>query len=63
MFKALDKKVRALCTPARFILLFVVAVGLMMIQNVNVPKNKYCVGLYECHVSEESYKLDFPERL
>ena len=41
-----------------YLVISVVAVGLMMIQNVNVPKNKYCVGLYECHVSE-SYKVGF----
>lgn len=38
---------------------FVVTVGLMMIQNMNVPKNKYCVGLYECHVADEGYKIGF----
>jgi hypothetical protein len=60
MFKALDKKVRALCTPAMiYLVISVVAVGLMMIQNVNAPKDKYCVGSYECQLSEESYKIGF----
>ena len=60
MFKVLDKKVKALCSPAMiYLVISTVAVGLMMIQNINVPKNKYCVGLYECHIEAEGYKIGF----
>jgi hypothetical protein len=58
MLKALDNKVRSLCTPA-FVYLVIsgLAIVIMMLQNVNEPKNKYCVGLYECHLKNSTHKL------
>ena len=58
MLKALDNKVRSLCTPA-FVYLVIsgLSIIIMMLQNVNGPKNKYCVGLYECHIKDGSHKL------
>ena len=60
MFKALDKKIRSLCTPAFiYFIISAMAVAMMMFQNIHSPKNKYCVGAYECQLSNESYKLGF----
>ena len=58
MFKELDKKFKSLCTPASvyFIISFV-AIVLMVVQNLNAPDNKYCIGNHHCRVDNLGSKV------
>lgn len=60
MLKDLNRKFKALCTPASvyFVISFV-AIVIMIVQNYNSPHNKYCVGSHHCSVDSPSSKVIF----